>query len=243
MPNLHQVEFVVIGAGGLGCPALLGLVAAGALRLHIVEHDVVEASNLQRQILYSLAQVGMAKAKAATWTLQRRCADLQVRRTDRKLCPTEVSDFVASLPRPAVVLECTDAPDIKFAVNDACLRHDVPAVIGAALGLRAQVIAVRSGRACYRCIYEAPPVAEQLPTCESAGVLGPVVGLAGALMASHAIALAQEAPETAGTLTAFHGLHGSIQTLKPRVRPDCPAHGTPASASTPTDSGSRWATA
>ena len=243
MPSLPQTEFVVIGAGGLGCPALLGLVAAGARCLHIVEHDVVEASNLQRQVLYSVAQIGMAKARAATWTLQGRCRDLQVRRTERKLGAAEVSDFVASLPRPAVVLECTDAPEIKFAVNDACLRHDIPAVIGAALGLRGQVIAVRSGHACYRCIYEAPPPLEQLPTCESAGILGPVVGLAGALMASHAIALAQEAPETAGTLTAFHALHGSIQTLTPRVRPDCPAHGTPAPKSTSTESGSRWATA
>jgi len=223
--QLAQAHFVVVGAGGLGCPALLGLSAAGAQRLTIIDSDRVEASNLQRQVLYAMADVGRPKADAAAWNLRRRTPSLQVCPQVRSVSPQQADAFVAELPAESIVLECTDAPPLKFALNDAGLRHGTPVIIGAALGLHGQCIAVRDGHACYRCIYESPPAAEDLPTCASAGVLGVAVGLAGFLMANLAVALAhgEPSPETTGTLTAFDVSRGSVQSLRPTSRPACPA--------------------
>lgn len=214
--------FVIVGAGGLGCPALLGLVAAGVRRLVIVDPDVVEASNLQRQVLYSLALVGMPKASAAALALRRMSPGLAIVPRIERIEPERADAFVAALPRPCVLLECSDSPALKFAINDACLRHGVPLVIGAALGLRGQAMAVARGRACYRCIYEAPPAV--LPTCDAAGVLGPAVGAAGALLAALAVRLGND-PDAAGRLLAVDFLRANVQTLRPEPRSDCPACG------------------
>ncbi len=223
--QLAQAHFVVVGAGGLGCPALLGLSAAGAQRLTIIDPDRVEASNLQRQVLYAVADIGRPKADAAAWNLRRRVPSLKVFSQVRSVAPEHAEAFVAELPAESIVLECTDAPPLKFALNDAGLRHGTPVIIGAALGLRGQCIAVRDGHACYRCIYESPPPTDDLPTCATAGVLGVAVGLAGFLMANLAVALATgtPAPETTGRLTAFDLGRGFTQSLRPTSRPACPA--------------------
>ncbi len=223
-PPLGDVHFVVLGAGGLGCPVLLGLSAAGATTVSVHDPDRVEASNLQRQVLYSVADVGRAKAEAAAWALRRRVPTLQVRSHVGGIDPTDAERFVAALPAGSIVLECTDAPELKFAINDAGLRHGVPVVIGAALGLRGQSMAVWAGAACYRCIYESPP--PQPATCDGAGVLGVAVGLAGFVMASTALALCRgpnSARETAGRLTAIDSATARVQTLFPSPRPGCPA--------------------
>ncbi len=220
--KLAEVHFVVVGAGGLGCPALLGLSAAGARRFTVIDPDRVEPSNLQRQVLYALADVGRPKAEAAAWALRRRLPDLDVRPQARALAADEADAFVADLPPESIVLECTDAPALKFALNDAGLRHGTPVVIGAALGLRGQCMGVVGGSACYRCIYEAPP--PEVPTCEHAGVLGAAVGLAGYLMASVAVGLCRAADdETLGTLTAFDVASVAVQSLHPHPRAGCPA--------------------
>lgn len=230
--QLARAHFVVVGAGGLGCPALLGLSAAGAQRLTIIDPDRVEASNLQRQVLYAMADVGRPKAEAAASNLRRRIPSLLVSAEVRAVAPGEADAFVAELPAESIVLECTDAPPLKFALNDAGLRHGTPVIIGAALGLHGQCIAVRDGHACYRCIYESPPTGDELPTCATAGVLSVAVGLAGFMMANLAVATAggKPAPETTGTLTAFDLSGGSIQSLHPTSRPACPA----CAAATPT---------
>lgn len=209
-------RWVIVGAGGLGCPALLALLGAGARTFHIVDPDVVEASNLQRQVLYSVAHVGMPKVRAAGLALRARNPSIDLQLEHRGLRSAEVDSFVAALPPGSVVLECTDAPSLKFAFNDACLGHGVPLVIGAALGVRGQVLKVAAGQACYRCIYETVP--REVPTCAAAGVLGPAVGLTGALMAQVALSRAP-----AGRLLALDLLRSHTQTLHPRPRPDCPA--------------------
>ena len=219
----HGWRFVVIGAGGLGCPALLGLVAAGARNLCIVDDDCVEVSNLQRQVLYAVGDLGMPKVEAARQQLARRSPDVTVEVSRTRLEPTEVEAFVTTLPARTVVLECTDSPAIKFAFNDAALAHDVPLVIGAALGLHGQSIAVQRGGACYRCIYETPPNA--LPTCETAGVLGAAVGATGFHMASLALALAEGRRDVAGRLWAVDLRRMAVQSLQPAPRAACPACG------------------
>jgi len=220
--DVASVPFAVVGAGGLGCPALLGLLAAGARHFIVVDPDVVEVSNLQRQVLYSMADVGMAKVDAAAFALRKRCIDLDFVGVRERIDPDAALAFIGRLPEQTIVLECSDDPHLKFALNDACLERGVPIVIGAALGLRAQVLAVRSGRACYRCFYESPPLAPM--TCDGAGVLGSAVGLAGALMAALGCGLVHGG-ETGGRLLAIDLSNNHLQTLAPRARPDCPACG------------------
>jgi molybdopterin/thiamine biosynthesis adenylyltransferase len=227
MPALASACLVVIGAGGLGCPALLALAGAGARRALVVDPDRVEAHNLQRQVLYDVSDVGAAKAEAAARRLA--AAGLAVEPHVRALSPATVRAFVAALPPAAIVLECTDQPALKFAFNDACLAHDVPLVVGAALGFRGQALAVRAGHACYRCVYEAPPPEHEIPRCDEAGVLGSGVGHVGMLMAHLALRLQAGDDTVAGQLWALDLLHARVQRLAPALRAGCPAH--PAGAS------------
>lgn len=221
MQALASACFVVVGAGGLGCPALLALAAAGARRAIVVDGDRVEASNLQRQVLYDVSDVGAPKAEAAA----RRLPGLHVEPRVLALRPAAVPAFVEGLRgHAAVVLECTDQPTLKFAFNDACLAHGVPLVVGAALGFRGQALAVVAGRACYRCVYEAPPPDHEVPRCDQAGVLGPGVGHVGMLMAHLALRLHAGHDDVAGQLWALDLFRVSIRCLAPALRAGCPAH-------------------
>ena len=219
---LERTRFVVIGAGGLGCPALLGLRAAGARRVLVVDPDRVEPSNLHRQVLYDLGDVGAAKAEVAARKLA--AAGIDARACVHRLAPAEVPAFVEELAADTVVLECTDAPALKFAMNDACVAASVPLVIAAALALTGHVIAVGRAGGCYRCVFEAPPPVELVPSCASAGVLGTAVGTTGWLQAAIAVQLAS-APGDDDVLGRLHVLdlrRGTIRTLGGRSRGDCP---------------------
>jgi molybdopterin/thiamine biosynthesis adenylyltransferase len=218
---IEQRSFAVIGAGGLGCPALLGLRMAGARTVLVVDPDRVEASNLHRQVLYDLGDVGAPKAEVAAARL--RAAGLDARAEVRRLAPDQAEAFVAALPSDAIVLECSDAPALKFACNDACVRQRRALVLGASLGLRGHAIAVVPGSACYRCVFETPPPLELVPSCAAAGVLGTAVGSTGFLQAHLAAAIAADpgTPEVYGRLFELDLARGTVRTLAGRQRPGC----------------------
>jgi adenylyltransferase/sulfurtransferase len=221
--------YAVLGAGGLGCPALLALSAAGARKLVIVDHDTVEASNLQRQVLYARADVGMRKADAAAYRLKLRLPELEVETRAERLAPETVRSLVACLDEDCIVLECTDTPALKFAVNDACLAEGHPAVIAGVVGWQGQAMAVHAGHAdaaCYRCLFEDAPPRELAPACEAVGVMGSAAGQIGYLAASLAVSMAEGRVEsTVGRLIDFHLGTTVVRTLHPRRRRDCPACG------------------
>lgn len=221
--GLESTRFVVIGAGGLGCPALLGLRAAGAKHVLVVDPDRVESSNLHRQVLYDLGDVGANKAEVAARKLAQ--AGIDARALVHRLAPEELPAFVAEHGRDAVVLECTDAPALKFATNDACVAAGVPLVLAAALGLVGHVVAITTAGGCYRCVFEAPPPLALVPTCATAGVLGTAVGTTGWLQATLAVALAEctLADDVRGRLHVLDLARGTIRTLGGRARADCPA--------------------
>ncbi|MFO7566633.1 MAG: ThiF family adenylyltransferase [Enhygromyxa sp.] len=230
---LARTNFVVIGAGGLGCPALLGLLGAGARRLTIVDDDRVDASNLQRQVLFELADVGVAKTAAARWALLRRAREaLEITTIDRRLDPDELAPLLDELAQPAIVLECSDDPRLKFAVHDACYARGIPAVIAGVIGWRGQLMAVDPRlpeRACYRCLFEAPPPRELAPACVAVGVVGAVAGALGHAMALLAVGLLDQHPghdpdaePRAGALLHFDLLAGTLRRLAPAPRADCP---------------------
>lgn len=216
-------HFLVLGAGGLGAPALLALLAGGARSLTIVDRDRVDATNLHRQVLYDLGDVGALKSEAARLQLLRRDRQLCVDALTMDLDASALDRLLEAQPAGAIVLECSDSPDLKFMVNDACLRRDLAAVIGGVIRWRGQAQAIARGAACLRCVYEDPPphaIAEQ---CAAVGVLGPAAGLFGHLMAHLAFTLARARGEIAGALLTFDLLQMRPQELRPRPRAGCPA--------------------
>lgn len=218
---IAAVPFVVLGAGGLGCPALLGLRAGGARCVTIVDPDRVELSNLHRQVLYDMGDLGAPKAEVAASAMRRAGIDAVAEVT--RLVPDALDAYVAALPVEAIVIECTDVPALKFACNDACVRHGRRAVIGAALGLRGQAMAIAPGSACYRCVFDSPPPPELVPSCAAAGVLGTAVGTTGMFLAHLACTLAQgRADDVVGKLFELGLGSGIMRSLAGRPRPGCP---------------------
>ena len=220
MSTLRRV--LVVGAGGLGCPVLLGL--GPDVRLTIVDHDRVEVSNLQRQILHRTTDVGRFKAESAAEALGRRWPGSAVEPRVTRLDPTNAHDLVSTHD---VIIDGTDSFDAKFLLNDVCCELSVPLVHGAVLGLTGQLMTVMPGTACYRCIFEAPPLPGAAASCQEAGVLGAVCGVIGGRMAREAKAVLVGAPTLAGTLLVFDGLRNRWRSMTPRPRAACPAHRAP----------------
>jgi adenylyltransferase/sulfurtransferase len=214
-------RFVVIGAGGLGCPALLGLTAVpGPSPITIVDADTVDESNLQRQVLYTIADVGAPKAEAARHRLRARRPALRIDTIAERLDGPALDEILAALAPGSVVLECTDDPALKFAANDLCLRRGIPLVVAGVLGWRGQVLGVSRGRACLRCIYEEPP--ERALACADAGVIGSAAGVLGHLAAVLALRLSA-GEHAAGELFELDLRTVSTRMLDPGPRPGCPA--------------------
>ncbi len=217
-----ETNFVVIGAGGLGCPALLGLLAAGARKIRIVDFDRVEASNLQRQVLFDLGDVGAPKAEAAARRLRARADDLDCVADDRRLRPAELPAFMDSLPPQSLVLEGSDDAELKFAINDACTARGVDLVLGGVVAWQGRAMAVGATGPCYRCFFEAPPPAAGIRRCADAGVMGAGAGIVGQLMSMLAVRCAQGG-DVAGRLHVMDFRELAPRVLAPPARKDCPA--------------------
>jgi molybdopterin/thiamine biosynthesis adenylyltransferase len=218
---LARARILIVGVGGLGAAAAEALAGAGAGMLGLVDDDVVEPSNLPRQLLYEDADVGTPKVEAAAARLRALAPGLRVDGWRRRF---GAGDH-ASLGGWDVVLDGTDTIAAKFDVNDAAVRAGVALVHGGVLGFRAQLLTVLPGRsACYRCVFEEAPPPGDVPSCSEAGVLGPVSALAGALEAAEAIRLLTGRPawfvDRLLTLDLRAGRHRSVPLAR---NPRCPA--------------------
>jgi len=211
--------FLIVGAGGLGCPLALVLARAGDARLVLCDPDVVDESNLQRQILFETRDVGRPKVAAAVDALVRR--GVPARRLEPVRARFDETSARALLHDATVVCDGTDDAATKFLVNDLCVAAGRRFVIAAALAHGGNVFPVRPGvDACYRCLFERPPE-DAGPTCADAGVLGATCGLVAAWQARAALALA------AGDGTPLHIIEEStVRSIALRRRPDCAACGT-----------------
>ncbi len=221
--RLLDARVLVVGAGGLGCPAALYLAAAGVGRIAIADHDAVAVENLQRQILYGAADVGRPKAETAAAALRRVNPDVAVEPLVRRVTAAEARGLVRGR---SLVVEGTDDPETKFAVNDACVAEGVPLVIGGVVRWSGQLMAVLPRRtACYRCVFENPPEGAA-ETCEAAGVLGPAAGAVGTLMAVEAVKLLLGKGEPlAGRMRVMDFLNGTSRDVAWKRRPGCAACG------------------
>ena len=214
---------LVIGAGGLGGPALLTLAAAGVARLVIVEDDAVETSNLNRQPLFAEADLGRRKADVAAGRLRALHPAVRVEAHDARFDAANALELFRGV---AVVVDGSDNFATKFLANDAALRAGVPLVHGGVLRTTAQVLTVVPGGlgGCLRCLFEAPPPPGEVPSCAEAGVLGPVAGFAGALMGAEALRLlTRERGAYEGRLLTYEARTGRSRILPVRRRAGCPA--------------------
>lgn len=222
--KLKAAKVLVVGAGGLGAPASLYLAAAGVGHIAIADPDVVDLSNLQRQVLYAEGDVGRPKVEAAA----QRLAALNPHVMVQPLRTAFTSDNAAEIiSRFDVVLDGTDDFGTRFAVNAGCVACGVPLVSGAIERWTGQV-GIFAGRPCYRCLVpETPPGAE---TCATVGVVGALAGVVGSMMALEAIKLITGAGDSlAGRLMIYDALSAETRTVRVGADPDCDVCGSRAS--------------
>ena len=221
--DLSRKTALVVGAGGLGGPALLVLAASGVGRLVLVEDDAVETSNLNRQPLFAETDVGVRKAAAAAARLRAVFPSASVEARDERFAAANAVDLARSAD---VVVDGSDNFATKFLANDAALRAGRPLVHGGVLRTTAQLLSVVPGGlgGCLRCLFEAPPPEGAIPSCSQAGILGPVAGLAGALMAAEALRLLQgERGTYEGRLFTYEARTARSRIVLVRKRLGCPA--------------------
>jgi sulfur-carrier protein adenylyltransferase/sulfurtransferase len=222
--KLLQAKVLMVGAGGLGSPSAYYLAAAGVGTLGIIDNDVVDISNLQRQILHANDRVGMPKVESAQKTLQGLNPDVKVIPYNTKLTSENIMGILKDYDM--VVDGCDNFPT-RYLVNDACVLAGKPNVHGSIFQFEGQATVFYPGKGpCYRCLYPEPPPAEMAPSCAEAGVLGVLPGLIGTIEALEAIKLILGKGESmVGRLLCFNTLTMEINTLKLRRDPNCPMCG------------------
>ena len=222
--KLLSSRALLLGAGGLGSPAALYLAAAGVGTLGIIDMDVVDDSNLQRQILHNVDRVGERKVDSAKKTLTALNPDVDVVTYDVRLGADNVLDIIDGYD---VIVDGTDNFPTRYLVNDASLLKRIPVVHGSIFRFEGQatVFAPYQGP-CYRCMIPEPPPAELAPSCAEAGVLGVLPGIIGSIQAMEAIKLLLGLGDPLiGRLLAYDALEESFRTFKVNRDPECPACG------------------
>jgi molybdopterin/thiamine biosynthesis adenylyltransferase len=219
--KLLDARVLLLGAGGLGSPSALYLAAAGVGTIGIVDDDVVEVSNLQRQVAHSTARVGMSKVDSAEISINEINPDVNVVKHRARL---EASNVVEIVEGYDVVVDGADNFPTRYLLNDASVRLRIPVVSASIIGFDGQ-LSVFSPYAgpCYRCLYPTPPPAELAPSCGRNGVLGVLPGTMGLLQATEVIKLITGAGEPfIGRLLLYAGLRGAFKELNVWRDPDCP---------------------
>ncbi|EMD33301.1 hypothetical protein CERSUDRAFT_108116 [Gelatoporia subvermispora B] len=229
--KLHDASVVVVGAGGLGCPALQYLAAAGVGRIGVIDHDYVELSNLQRQVLHTEARIGMPKALSAAEAIKQINHTVHVHPVVVALTSSNAESLLSGYD---LILDCTDNLPARYLLSDVAVRLGRPLVSGAAQQLVGQLctyhlpLAEGAGRGpCFRCLFPRPPAPDLAGSCAELGILGAVTGVVGTLQAVEAIKLITGTHDGKPTLLMYSAL-GTPPfrnvTLRAR-RPTCPACG------------------
>jgi molybdopterin/thiamine biosynthesis adenylyltransferase len=223
--KLLNTSVLLLGAGGLGSPAAMYLAAAGVGKLGILDFDAVDASNLQRQLLHGVEDLGRPKVDSAEDTLQGLNPDLQVVKH-----PVHVnSENAFEIFRPYdLIVDGTDNFPTRYLANDAAYLLGKPLVYGAIYRFEGQmtVFDASHGHGCYRCLFPTPPPPGAVPSCAEAGVFGVLPGIIGSLMAFETIKYVLGIGDSlVGRLLVFEGMDMSFRTLNLRRNPECPLCG------------------
>ncbi len=224
---LLDSSVLIVGAGGLGSPVALYLAAAGVGRIGIVDEDVVDVSNLQRQILHRTADIGAPKVDSAARALTRLNPDVKVDRLRMRVGPENVADLVKPY---AVVVGAVDNLHARYLINDACIRQRKPLVEAGVFRMEGLATTIIPGKTpCYRCLFPVEPDPAPMLTPAEAGVLGPVAGLVGCIQATEVIKIIVGIPVTlAGRLLVVDAREMSFRTINVNRNPKCPVCAAPA---------------
>ncbi len=222
--KLLQAKVLMVGAGGLGSPSAYYLAAAGVGTLGIIDNDVVDLSNLQRQILHTNDRIGMPKTESAKLTIQALNPDVRVIPYQQKLTSQNIMEIIKDYD---IIVDGCDNFPTRYLVNDACVLTKKPNVHGSIFQFEGQASVFYPGKGpCYRCLYPEPPPADMAPSCQEAGVLGVLPGLIGVIQALETIKLILGKGDTlVGRLLCFNTLTMEINTLKLMADPACPMCG------------------
>ncbi|MBI2346230.1 MAG: molybdopterin-synthase adenylyltransferase MoeB [Deltaproteobacteria bacterium] len=222
--RLKSAKVLLIGMGGLGCPVGLYLAAAGIGRLGLVDPDLVEQSNIHRQVLYGDADVGRPKVEAAAERLRRVNPHIEIIPYATRFCIENAESLVGNYD---LIVDGSDNFPTRFLVNDACLFARKPYVYGSVLQFHGQVSLFDADKGpCYRCLYPAPPTAGTVPSCAEAGVLGVVPGLVGLAQATEAVKwILGIGQSLVGRLILIDALPLKFRELMVPKNPTCPLCG------------------
>ena len=223
--RLLESRVLLIGAGGLGSPAALYLAAAGVGTIGIIDADVVDDSNLQRQIVHSTERLGEPKVDSAKRTIEALNPDVTVVPFEERLDSENIERILAD--GWDVIVDGTDNFPTRYLLNDASVWHGIPVVHGSIYRFEGQVTVFHPGNGpCYRCLYPSPPPPELAPSCAEGGVLGVLPGIVGSLQASEALKLVLGIGEPlAGRLLLFDALGTTFDEVAIRRNPACPVCG------------------
>lgn len=217
--KLMNGSVLIIGAGGLGAPAALYLAAAGVGKIGIVDADVVDLSNLQRQVIHTTADVGRPKVESAAETMRAINPDVEVVTYHEFISSANIMDIIKDYD---FVLDGTDNFPAKFLINDACVMADKPFSHAGILRFKGQLMTVIPHQSpCYRCVFKTMPPKDAIPTCKQAGVIGAMAGVIGSLQALEAVKFLTGAGELlTGRLLTFDALTMKFHTVKLPPRGD-----------------------
>ena len=221
--SLMNSSVLIVGMGGLGCPASMYLAAAGVGHITIADDDVVDVTNLQRQIAHSHSKLGEPKVKSAKSVLLGLNKDIEVTIVQERLEGALLDNVVRSVD---VVVDCCDNFSTRFAVNSSCLRHSKPLVSGAAIRMEGQVAVFDSrdsASPCYQCLYSN---GDQDETCSTNGIMSPVVGIIGSVQAMEAIKIISNLGKTlTGRLMLLDAFRSQWREMRLLKDPSCEACG------------------
>ncbi len=218
--KLLNGKVLIVGAGGLGAPAAMYLAAAGVGTIGIIDADVVDLSNLQRQIIHTTADIGKEKVESAKETMQAINPDVKVNTYYKFLASDNIMDIIKDYD---FILDGTDNFPTKFLINDACVMAKKPFCHAGILRFNGQLMTYVPGEGpCYRCVFKNPPPKDAVPTCKQAGVIGAMAGIIGCLQAMEAIKYLTGAGELlTGYLLTYDGLKGDFRKIRLPKDPDC----------------------
>lgn len=220
--KLKNAKVLVIGAGGLGAPALQYLAAAGVGTIGVVDADTVENTNLHRQVIHKDASIGVPKVFSAKAEMEAQNPFIQVRAYNRTLDASIAPELIAEYD---LVLDGTDNFETRYLVNATCVAAGIPLISGALSQWEGQISVFdpANGAPCYQCIFPKAPAAHLAPSCAEAGVIGPLPGVVGAMMAVEAVkVLTGAGAPLRGQMVIYDALYGENRSIRIKPRSDCP---------------------
>lgn len=222
--KLKEASVFVVGAGGLGSPALLYLAAAGVGCIGIIEDDVVDVTNLQRQILHTTPDVGRPKVKSASETMKQINPLVEIDVYHDRLTKENIFSLIDKYD---VVVDGVDNFPTRYLINDACVMRKKTLVEGGILRFMGLIMSIKGGEtACYRCVYEEPPPPGTVPSCAEAGILGAVAGVLGTLQATEVLKILTDVGRPLyNRMLQFDAEDMSFHEVNARRNPKCPVCG------------------